>query len=547
MQRRRQAWLGALGLLVITMAGACGNASTAAPALPGSPVCAPACAPGQVCEQGVCIADGGPCDTPDACSNDSTCVDGRCVPWATLPESRDPSCAVPFDPLARIEPVVQCRWPGDQVIPKPASFKVWMTPVVGELVPGNGTPEVAFISFGVDRKGTVRVIRGDDCTTLWTGDVLAGTNYWDELALGDVDGDGLNELCYRNADSVPVCVHGADGRLKWAGHDGANQPVTTNHRFPAIANVDGQGTAELVFGAMVFSGADGTQRPGANIGVNSQYISGALGDVDGDGTLEAMYGNGILDLADGGFEAWPQGTAGFTAIGDLYRDIAGPEAVVVTTGQLRVHASSGDLLHSFTLPTSAGGAPTIADLDGDGEAEFATLGQSRYIAYDLDCLQTPASARQGQCPTDNARTRGNGVLWQQSIQETSSGVTGSTVFDLEGDGAVEVVYADECWARIFDGITGTVKVSLPHVSGTAYEYPVIADTNGDFFTEIVLAQGTWSTISCPGSDPLPSNPDVFAVARSAADRYEGIVIYADRTGRWAPSEPQWSEYNESFT
>ena len=51
-------------------------------------------------------------------------------------------------------------------------------------------------------------------------------------------------------------------------------------------------------------------------------------------------------------------------------------------------------------------------------------------------------------------------------------MTGSSVFDFEGDGAAEVVYADEETLWIFDGATGTIEMAwTEHGSGTRFEYP----------------------------------------------------------------------------
>jgi hypothetical protein len=41
-------------------------------------------------------------------------------------------------------------------------------------------------------------------------------------------------------------------------------------------------------------------------------------------------------------------------------------------------------------------------------------------------------------------------------QDCSSAFTGSSVFDFDGNGKAEVVYADEQYMRIYDGTTGDV-------------------------------------------------------------------------------------------
>ena len=51
------------------------------------------------------------------------------------------------------------------------------------------------------------------------------------------------------------------------------------------------------------------------------------------------------------------------------------------------------------------------------------------------------------------------ILWSTKSQDHSSNITGSSVFDFPGAGTPEVVYADECFARVFSGFDGTVLFS----------------------------------------------------------------------------------------
>jgi hypothetical protein len=75
------------------------------------------------------------------------------------------------------------------------------------------------------------------------------------------------------------------------------------------------------------------------------------------------------------------------------------------------------------------------------------------MVFDPDCTAT--SRPRGRC----ASATTNGVLWTRPSQDTSSAVTGSTTFDFEGDGRVEAVYADECFLRVYDGLSGDVLYS----------------------------------------------------------------------------------------
>ena len=94
------------------------------------------------------------------------------------------------------------------------------------------------------------------------------------------------------------------------------------------------------------------------------------------------------------------------------------------------------------------------------------------------------------------------VLWSQPSQDASSNVTGSSVFDFEGDGRAEVVYADECFTRVYDGVTGKVMYSRYRTSCTWYELPIVADVDGDFNAEIVVGSNTNCNVSCPTLDPI---------------------------------------------
>ena len=91
-----------------------------------------------------------------------------------------------------------------------------------------------------------------------------------------------------------------------------------------------------------------------------------------------------------------------------------------------------------------GGPPVIGDFDSDGFPEIGVAGASRFRVFDLGC-------------------RGGGmgceapfVRWSKPSQDASSRQTGASVFDFDGDGKAEAVYADECFLRIYSGTNGEV-------------------------------------------------------------------------------------------
>ena len=416
-------------------------------------------------------------------------------PYTVTPDS---SCVLDVEP-GGFSPVVEWQWSANASYP--GYEQVMATPAVANLddddgdglIDENDIPDVVFASFtggAYTSAGTITALSGDGSGELWSvycpGDQCTYSS--SEIAIGDLDGDGVPEVCASGVSASVVCLTN-EGALKWAGGT-----ELYGYGGPAIADLGGDGTAEVVFGRTVLN-ADGSVRWTGADGVG-RYLSFPL-DVDGDGEMEIVAGNTLYDTD--GSELWNDGTNdGPPAAGDFDGDGL-PEIVHVGGGVVYLTGADGVVRWSAAVPGGGnGGAPTVADFDGDGLPEIGVAGATEYAVLDGD----------------------GSTLWTAEVQDASSNVTGSSVFDFEGDGKADVVYADELALWVYDGATGAVKLhEESHASGTLYEYPLIVDVDNDGVSEIVLASNNY-----------------------AFSGWTGITVIGDAGGTWRPSRPIWNQY-----
>jgi hypothetical protein len=532
-------WLaGVAWVLMCGLAPACdcnsklGNGADAEPCNPPAP-----CDKGEVCRYDTCIPDPVACAAPADCGGDTYCDLGRmeCLPWGVGPGGgSDPACK--RDPVPGVFfPSAQCEWlappPGD---PFPGHVNVLATPMVATFYKQGefAVPSIVFTSYnftdggaqscsGTDPNyyGVIRVIDGATCkqqATLSSPTVIASAS----VAVADIGGiDGTPEIIAARTTGGLVAFtlkpsgwevlwqttsQFADNLCDWAG--------------PSVHDLDDDGIPEIIFYGAVYDANGNTidESIAANVdSIGVGYIP-VVADVDGDGVPDLITGtevyawdkalrhwtpkyplpglNGHVAVAD--FGTFPQTGADDRGTLDGVAEVA-----VVYTGIAKVFNIYGREVFSANLvalgggPIGIGGPPTIADFDGDGRVEFASAGASAYHVFDPDCKGTPDPLK---CPS----MRTDGIAWVQQSQDFSSNTTGSSVFDFDGDGRAEVVYGDECFTRVYDGITGKVLYSRYRTSCTWYENPLVVDTDADFNAEIVSTSNTNCNVSCPALDPI---------------------------------------------
>jgi hypothetical protein len=487
--------------------------------------CLPPCATGFVCWKGACIQDQ-TCTTDDTCQNDTYCDKalGKCIPYGAPGKVNNPDCATVV-PVGLFAPEVYCEFKkapdGD---PHPTHLNVLATPMVATFEKG-GTPSIVAPFYnGLDgsseQDGILRVLSGKDCSQVANlgkvGLENATVSASSAVALGDLDGDGLPEIV---AYSKPTSSTGSviaftkkagSWNILWRARKADGTPWSTGAGAewagPSVHDLDDDGKPEVLREGWVFS-STGNLIADPPVGFQIGYGFGqfpVVADIDGDGSVEMVNGAAIyrFDKATKKWvtviDAFASGFAGLTALADFGADAVDgafdgkAEIVVVRSGKLAVETSTGKVVWSLALPGSAGGGPpTVADFDGDGQPEIAVAGSDSYTVFDPDCRA--ASVRPGgKCAT--ART--DDILWSKKSQDRSSNVTGSSVFDFDADGVAEGIYADECFARVYKGSTGEVIFSQYMSSCTWYENPVVADVNDDDRAELIIPSNLNCSITC---------------------------------------------------
>ncbi|MEC8423354.1 MAG: FG-GAP-like repeat-containing protein, partial [Myxococcota bacterium] len=290
--------------------------------------------------------------------------------------------------VGAFEPVIEWQWTDNPV--HPGYHQLMAQPVVANLTDDNedgriddgDIPDIVVSAFGPTNyrsPGVLVAISGADGTTLWSteGDGIDQPQGTSGLAVADVDGTGPSVF---GMSTGGLTRYDAAGTIVWTTSIPAVPAF--GHGHPAIGDLDGDGSPEIIIGPhavaaegrLLWSGAGGTG--------SAKFMSFPV-DVDGDGVQEVVAGNTLYE-SDGRIR-WITGLDGYGAVADL--DLDGvPEVIVAAQegGELRAMDIDGNVIWTYSFTDRGGGPPTIADYDGDGFPEIGLASEQVYRVLEHD-------------------------------------------------------------------------------------------------------------------------------------------------------------------
>lgn len=520
-----------------------------------------------ICWRDACFEPVQPCEFATDCPAGEFCEPdlGQCVPDAGVAE-----CTY-VPPPGEFEPVLGCRWTSEG-LPFPERMDVVATPIVINLTDDNGdgltnrndTPDIAFLTYDYSGDGccnqaaTLRIVDGQ-CQpdgTMRTIASISDPQFTNDggLAAADINDDGVPEIIgvtrvniggsFRPQGTAALTRTSPDGSTWETLWHNTEYPTWNVHTrggpTVSIANIDAEGRPEIIIGPVVLRPGngnllwDGLATSGGTGGIgNNAFLgpSGTAADLNLDGLMEVIAGNTVYSHT--GDVLWTFNYTsqnsncggslpcdGYNAVGNFDIDPEG-EVVSVRRGEVFVWNHDGTQLWKARIPRddcadNESGPPTVADFDGDGFPEIGTASADFYVVLDFNSCGGADFAANG-CEERN-------ILWKVPNQDCSSRSTGSSVFDFDGDGRAEVVYADEDTFRIFDGPTGAILFEDDTFgSHTRIEMPIVVDVDNDGNAEVIIPENR-----AKGGSP-------------------GIDVWEDALDNWVRTRRVWNQHGYSIT
>jgi len=368
---------------------------------------------------------------------------------------------------------------------------------VGDLN-GDGRPDLAISNAGSNLVSVLLGLAGGGfgsaASYVATGALISPQWCLNSIAIGDLNGDGVQDLAVGNCVSNVTVLTGLAG----GGFAPYVEYDTLGESFGvSIRDMDGDGRQDLVVGSEYIGVGVFRGLPGGTLGTRADYATGmggplgglAIADLNGDGRLDIVTGNVSFTIEDGSVTTLlglPGGVFGMrtdyktgsavqaVAVGDLDGDGKPDIAASNQTSSITIvpsKASGGFLATGYYATGSFHPGLAVSDLTGDGRPDVAVPNASTFPS---------ASVLAGQPGgTLDAGTSYGPVRAGRAI----------AVADMNGDGLKDLVVASD---------PGVVAVQLGLAGGgygpnTDYAVAgnprdlVLPDLNGDGFLDVIVS------------------------------------------------------------
>jgi large repetitive protein len=427
--------------------------------------------------------------------------------------------------------------------PKFTIRKLWFTEkrsvtnhttlIVGDIKGNDGIPEIIGTQRG---EKSIRMFDGRN------GDLIASKtlnyDWWfqEYLAMGRIGPDPACGMIFMGNHNRIFALD-CDLNVVWQTGSGGIPHAYNNEPVVSLADFNQDGRAELYYyneirdaltGQIIVKGTGDWNRKG-NVGSLAVDVNPASPG------LELIMGLTIynVDIATGNLTIWRDQSANYY-----------PKLRTTGDNNNRNFISVADYDLDGTMDVIANGA--IGSVVGASCVYYWNLGTDVVKTFETPNNWYQGTGRVNLANIDDipglnatfvtgtklyALDENFDLKWDIDIQELSSGNTGSSVFDFNGDGKSEIVYRDERFLYILqDGVdgggnpAGIIRQAFPCRSRTGREYPIVADVNGDGETEICIA--------CQH----PSEPDINPKETGQ------IVVFASDGERWVPARKMWNQH-----
>lgn len=445
---------------------------------------------------------------------------------------KDVSCQ--NTPTQRPDYFTKLKWTSNNRTASTSAF-----PVVGDI-DGDGFPEMV-VTNTLDQ--TISILDGVTGNTK-KGPFKVGFDISNTSAIANLNDDDCSEIIVNGHENNHLRMYDCDFNIIWDVVTDTGNKVG----IISIADFNHDGKAEILHGNEIRDASNGKLLMVGTGDFKTEVIHGTVAiDILDDAACSNCTG---LEIVAGG-KVYSVNTSGSTWTKQVEKNIndylpsdqqyaikfqdTNFNSVSVADynfdGALDVFLGGGQLIndnvrttvfywdvkneqvltyHPSTNHENGTGRISVADANGDGNLNTAFISGNKI--YVLEVLENELKE-----------------VWTRDINQELSGFNACSLFDVNDDGAFEIIYRDEKYIQILDGTNGNDKDSINTFcsSRTFDEYPIVVDVDGDGRAEICVACAT---------------NDTENLANAENAKFGQIRVFEADKEIWQPVRSVWNQH-----